>query len=69
MWYKVIMIADDQCEAIVFLSDSEYEAVQSFLDQVKKQWCTLGWVGGHWFISPPCTTKEEAVDIDFRYED
>lgn len=69
MWYKVIMIADDQDEAVVLLNESEYKAVQKFLNQIKEQWSKYGWVGGHWFISPPCATKDEAVNIKFDHED
>ena len=60
MWYKVFMVADGYDEAIVFLTNAEYAAVQNFLNQVKEQRCAFAWVGGHWDISGPHQRKEDA---------
>lgn len=63
MWHKVIMTAEEDDVAIVSLNESEYAAVKGFLKQIKEQRCPLTWVGGHWCISTPCTTKEEAIAV------
>lgn len=63
MWFKVFMLADDYDEAVVCLNDTEYLAVQNFLDQVKEQRYEQSWAGGHWLLSEPCSTKEEARAI------
>ena len=60
MWFKVEMIAEECDTAIVCLNEDEYKAVQNFLNQVKEQRCEYTWLGGHWSISHPCETKEEA---------
>lgn len=65
MWFKVAMMAEDSDEAVVFLNDSEYAAVCNFLNQVKEQRSKYSWVGGHWVISEPCETKEEAEKINW----
>ena len=66
MWFKVEMVADDYDMAIVSLNNSEYMAVKNFLNQIKEQRCVYGWVGGHWTISQPCETKEEAERITIK---
>ena len=63
MWHKVIMTAEENDVAIVLLSETEYAAVRTFLSQVKEQRCPYIWVGGHWCISSPCATKEEASAV------
>lgn len=60
MWFKVIMEAEEEDSAIVHLTKDEYKAVGDFLNQVKEQQCEYSWWGGHWRISKPCATKEEA---------
>lgn len=64
-WFKVAMMADDSDEAVVFLNDTEYAAVRNFLSQIKEQRCEYSWAGGHWAISEPCATKEEAEKISW----
>lgn len=63
MFFKVQMIAEECDEAIVELNESEYEAVKSFLKQVQSQSCVYSWVGGHWSISRPCNTEQEAKEL------
>ena len=63
MWHKVIMTAEEDDVATVLLSEAEYAAVKSFLSQIKEQRCLYTWVGGHWCISSPCATKEEAIAV------
>ena len=53
MWFVVLMMADDWDSAIIQLSDSEYEVVKKFLQQIEEQRHPLSWVGGHWKISHP----------------
>ena len=64
MWFTVLMAADDWDYAIVYLNDTEYAAVRNFLNQVKQQRFKYSWAGGHWKLSKPCATKEEAEKID-----
>jgi hypothetical protein len=65
MWVKVAMLADDVDTAVVELNDSEYAIVKKFLEQVREQQSVYGWVGGHWSISQPYKTKEEAEAIEY----
>lgn len=63
MWFVVLMMAEDWDSAIIQLSDAEYETIKKFLEQIEEQRHPFSWVGGHWKISHPCATKEEAEAI------
>ena len=65
MWVKVVMLADDLDTAVVELNDSEYATVKNFLEQIRKQRSPYAWAGGHWSISQPYKTKEEAEAIEY----
>lgn len=63
MFFKVQMVAEECDEAIVELNESEYEAVKKFLKQVGSQNSVYSWVCGHWQISRPCNTEQEAREL------
>ena len=68
MWHKVVMRAEEETVVLVQLSAEAYEVIKKFFDQMKASWDKLAWWGGHWYISRPCATREEAVYADIDLE-